>query len=115
MDSEPLDQLSTSTESSPATSPANSSNTTIPSTNAPGSQGKESDLLSEKNEEALKAPISPGIQQKLDVFSQKYDKRKSEFSPESAISKKEKKRMKELEKASRKQIAQEKRVIQISN
>ena len=114
---DPPDKLTNLSESSLATLPVKSSETHIPpcdevpssqigSTNLHSeTQGKECDLLLKKNEEASKVTISPSNQQNTDLFSQKYDKRRSEFSPETAVFKKEKKRIKEVEKATRKQIA----------
>ena len=49
-----------------------------------------------------KTPIGPGIQEKVDIFDNK-DKRKAETSPEQELSKKDKKRIKEQDKAQRKQ------------
>ena len=65
----------------------------------------------------LKTPIGPGIQKKLDIFDLKdniNDKRKAENSPEQETSKKEKKRLKEIEKAHKKRQYREKKQISLS-
>ena len=65
------------------------------SSNMPKLTVEDSDL-----NEPGKQPISPGIQEKLDLFNIP-DKRKAEESPE--LSKKEKKRLKDQAKAAKKQ------------
>ena len=81
-----------------------------PKTPPPGAKLNPTDSI----DDSSKNLISPGIQEKVDAFSLKNDKRKSEFSPDQTAANKEKKRLKEQEKSAKKKEEWKKKQVVIS-
>ena len=84
------------------------------SSNSDADQSSSQDDSKSENGSLMgpKTPIGPGIQEKLDIFDAGQDKRKADGSPE--LSKKDKKKLKEVEKAQRKQEYREKKQLNLS-
>ena len=95
-------------------SPAKSSTASNSSTSPGSSVSSLEDTNNDSDSTPVpKTPIGPVIREKMDIFDMK-DKRKAEQSPEQDPTKKEKKRLKEAEKAQRKKDYRERKQISLN-
>ena len=85
----------------------------MPSTLADQSSGTSLSTLKEKTTSSNDKNLpSPNIQEKIDVFSKNFEKRKSESSQEQqSLSRKEKKRIKEMARSQKKREDWEKKQV----